>query len=235
VAKAGRPIQYAAAVLTGQGDTLESIAPCFNSDRARIKKQRLKKQIDSWVLESSEFSSCTTGDEVFSIVDDILSRINRILAVYCSFTPELSAECISWINAEGESLRTIRGAIPTDIISSKGMAELKGMSGTQPLGSAVLEGMTRDSAVEEALSLHGEGGLSWSQVYDIIDFVGGIDGIAKAGYANKEKTGIIRRTANHHRHLGNSKNFPLPPNPPTLDKASEFARSLLKIWISSRL
>lgn len=37
-------IRYAAAVLTGQDDVLASIAPCFDSDSARIKKQRLKKK-----------------------------------------------------------------------------------------------------------------------------------------------------------------------------------------------
>jgi hypothetical protein len=109
------------------------------------------------------------------------------------------------------------------------------MSGTQPLGSAVFEVMLRDSALKEAFSLHGDGGLSWSQVYDIIEFLGGADRIDRAGYANRKKTSVVRRTANYYRHLGNPKKYPLPPNPPTLDEASEFARSLLKRWIFSRL
>jgi hypothetical protein len=121
------------------------------------------------------------------------------------------------------------------VVSSKGLAKLKGISGKQPLGSAVFEIMIRDSAVKEAFSLHGEGGLSWSQVYDIIEFLGGADRIDKAGYAKKRQTSVVRRTANYHRHLGNPKKYPLPPNPPTLPEASEFARSLLKGWISSRL
>jgi hypothetical protein len=235
VPKRSLPIQYAAAVLKGQDDTLASIAPSFKSDKARIRKQQLKKQEDSWVLESSEFAPCTTGEEVLPVADDIVSRINRILALYCSFTPSLSVECISWTSAEGELLRTVRGSISTDIVSSKGLAELKGVCGTQPLGSAVFEAMAQDSAVEEGLSLHGDSGLSWSQIYDIIDFVGGIDHIAEARYATKEKTGIVRRTANHYRHLGNPKEYPLPPKPPTLADASDFIRSLLKSWISSRI
>lgn len=219
----------------GQDDMLAYIGPCFDSNSARITKQKLKEQEESWVLESSEFAPCTTGDEVLTIADDIVSRINHILTLYCNFTPTLSVECISWISAEGVSLRTVRGSSSVNVVSSKGLSELKGMSGTQPLGSAVFEVMIRDSAVKEAFSLHGEDGLSWSQVYDIIEFLGGADRIDKAGYANKTKTSVVRRTANYHRHLGNPKKYPLPPNPPTLAKASEFARGLLKRWISSHL
>lgn len=235
VAKASLPIQYGGAVLTGQDDMLASIALCFDSDNARIKKQRIKKQEDNWVLESSKFASCTTGDEVFLIADDIVSRINHILALYCNFTPTFSVEYINWINAEGEPFRTHRDSVSVNVVSSKGQAELKGIKGTQPLGSAVFEVMTRDSGVEEAFSLHGDSELSWSQVYDIIEFVGGEAAITKAGYASGKQTRVVRRTANHHRHLGNPKNFSLPKNPPTLAEATEFARSLLKRWIASRL
>jgi hypothetical protein len=233
-AKASRPIKYAGAVLTGQDDMLASIALCFDSDYVRIKKQRIKKQEDSWVLESSTFAPCMTGEEVLLVADDNVSRINQILAVYADFTPTFSVEFINWIDAEGEPFRTLRDFASLNKVSSKGQAELKGMRGTRPLGSAVFEAMIRDSAVEEALSLHGDGGLSWSQVYDIIDFVGGVERIAKAGYADKKQTRVVRQTANHHRHLGSPRKYPLPPNPPTLAKATEFARSLMKWWICSR-
>src|ERR1039458_8296656 len=102
VAKASLPMQYAGAVLTGQDNMLASIAQCFDSDNARIKKQRIKKQEESWVLESSKFAPCTTGDEVFPVADDIVSRINRVLALYCNFTPTFSVEYINWISAEGK-------------------------------------------------------------------------------------------------------------------------------------
>lgn len=229
------PIRYAAAVLTGQDDALTSIAACFDSDRARIKKQRLKEKEDSWVLESSEFALCTTGTEVLAVADGIVDRINQILALYCNFTPILAVECISWINAQGESLRTVRGSISVNVTSSKGLADLKSLSGKQPLGSAVFEGMTRDSKVNEALTLHGDSGLTWSQVYDIIDFVGGVKGIVKAGYAGRKQASAVRQTANHYRHQGLKKKPALPPNPPTLPQGNEFARGLLKRWISSRL
>lgn len=209
---------------------LESVAPCFVGNGAGIKKHE-----EGWILESSEFASCTTGEQVFPIADDVVSRVNRILALYCGATATLSVEHIYWINAEGEPLRSIRGSIPVNVVSSKGLAELKSTGGTQPLGSAVFRAMILDSTVNEALTLHGESGLSWSHVYDIIEFFDGADGIAKAGYANSGQTRTVRQTANHYRHLGSPRRYPLPSNPPTLLEASDFARSLLKRWISSRL
>jgi len=115
---------------------LESVAPCFVSNNARIKKDE-----EGWILESSEFASCTTGEQVFPIADDIVSRVHRILALYCGATDTLSVEHIYWINAEGEPLRSIRGSMPVNVVSSKGLAELKSMSGTLPLGSTVFQAM----------------------------------------------------------------------------------------------
>jgi hypothetical protein len=228
-------IRYAAAVLTGQEDVLASIALCFDTDSARIKKQRLKEKEDSWVLESSEFAVCTTGNEVLAVADDIVSRIHQILALYCNYTPALSVDCIIWINAKGESLRTVRCSVSVNVVSSKGLAELKSASGTQPLGSAVFEAMTRDVKINEGLTLHGDSGLNWSQVYDIIDLIGGVKGIVKAGYAARKRASAFRQTANHFRHQGLIKKPPLPADPPTLAQANEFARCLLKRWIASRL
>jgi hypothetical protein len=57
-------IRYAAAVLKGQANMLESVAPCFVSNSARIRKHE-----EGWMLEWSEFASCTTGEQVFPIAD----------------------------------------------------------------------------------------------------------------------------------------------------------------------
>jgi hypothetical protein len=196
-----RPIQYAAAVLKGPHHTLEWLAPCFVSDDARIKKCE-----EDWILESSEFALCTTGEQVFPIADDIVSRVHSILSLYCGATSSIfSVEHIYWINSKGEPLRSIRGSIVHDILSSNGAAELKTLIDTRPLASAVFQTMIVDSAVNEALSLHGESGLSWSQVYDIIEFLGGEAGIEEYGYAKRKDTRNVRRTANHYRHLGSKK------------------------------
>lgn len=213
---------------------MEHVASCFASDGARVKKQQEPK-FSMWILESSEFASCTTGEQVFPIADEIVSRIHRILALYCGTTPMLSVAYISWINAEGEPKRNIRGISTLNVISSKEFAELKEMSGAQPLGSAVFQAIVLDPAVKEALILHGDDALGWPQIYDIIEFLGGVAGVVKAGYATDKQTRSVKQTANHYRHLGSPKKNPLPPTPSTLAQAGAFARGLLKLWIASRL
>jgi hypothetical protein len=225
-----QPIRYAAAVLKGQVNMLESIAVCFVSDDARVRKHE-----ENWILESSEFASCTTGEQVFPIADNIVSRLQRILALYCGAYEVLSVAHIAWVNAAGEKLRSIRSVLPINVFSSTGITELETMRGTQPLGSAVFQASVLNTTVSEALALHGESGLSWSQVYDIIEFLGGAEGIAKAGYADKKQTRTVRQTANHYRHLGNVRKYPLPSNPPALAAATEFSRNLLKRFLCSQL
>jgi hypothetical protein len=214
----------------GQHHVLESVAACFDSDDAKIRKQE-----EDWVLESSAFASCVDGEQVFPIADDLVSRMHQVLSVYCGATETLSVGHIYWVDAEGKKLRTIRGALPVNVISSKGLAELKTRRGAQPLGSAVLNAMINDATVKEGLALHGSDGLSWSQVYDIIEFLGGEAGIDKAGYATRKHTRFVRQAANHYRHLGSPKIYLLPTNPPTLADAGAFASNLLKQYISSRL
>ena len=60
---------------------MDWLAPCFVSDDARIKKCE-----EGWILESSEFASCTSGGQVFPIAENIVSRIHRILSLYCGVT-----------------------------------------------------------------------------------------------------------------------------------------------------
>ena len=223
-------IRYAAAVLEGPDQILEFVAECFVGHDARVRKHE-----SDWILESSTFEVCTSGEQIFPMADDIVSRLHRVMALYCGTTQVMSVSYIFWINAAGEKMRSIRAVLPINVTSSAGMAELKSMRGMQPLGTGVLQTSLHDEMIREALTLHGESKLSWSQIYDIIELFGGVDGIAKAGRAGKRHTRIIRQTANHYRHLGGPKKNPLPSNPPTLTEATDFVRSLLKQYISSRL
>ncbi len=95
--------------------------------------------------------------------------------------------------------------------------------------------MASDEKIAEASALVGHEELTWGRVYDIIEFLGGAKGVAKAGFASVTKTGRMKRTANHYRHLGDPTQYKLPPDPPTLPDAVLFATRLLKLWIDERL
>jgi hypothetical protein len=64
-------------------------------------------------------------------------------------------------------------------------------------------------------------------LYDIIEFLGGPEQIEQSGLGTRKEARLLRQTANTHRHLGSLKPAPLPHNPPTLAKASLFAKHAL--------
>jgi hypothetical protein len=109
------------------------------------------------------------------------------------------------------------------------------MSGTQPLGSAVFQAMTLDATVNEVLSLHGENGLSWSQVYDMIEFLGGVDGIVKAGCAEQKADPYCSVNDESLQTSRQPKELLAAVESTRLAEASEFARTLLRRYLSSRL
>jgi hypothetical protein len=109
------------------------------------------------------------------------------------------------------------------------------VTGHQPVGSTILQKTVTDEAIKEALNLRGYQEMGWSQIYDVIEFLGGAEEIERAGWSAKRRTRKIRQTANHFRHLGTVKDYPLPAKPPTINEARRFAVGLLKGWMASRI
>lgn len=216
--------------LKGLPHVLEGVAPCFASEEARIRKLEI-----GWVLESSAFDHCVAAADVFPIADRILSRICRILALYSFLYSPFEAPTVWKLNSQGKPFRNaVRVSTPVRVYSSKGLAELSAPQGSQPLGSALMQLVTRDLLVAEMLDLVGDEELSWSKIYDIIEFLGGVKEIAKAGFAETKATKRIRQTANHYRHVGSRNRHPLPSDAPTIQKACAFVADLVKQWIASR-
>ena len=220
-----------AAMLRGQRPVIESIAPCFTSSEARIRV--LDKH---WILESSRFSNCSSIDEAFRIADRLVIQIQGVLGVYLGLHSSISVSSILTLDPNGRAVhQRLRELIVINVYSAHGLRELSDLSKSKPMGSALLALSAYDSAVEEALKLVGERGLGWSQIYDIIEFLGGENAISSSGFSTRSQTRLVRRTANYYRHLGRKARDPLPTNPPTLAEAQIFAAGLLKRWLGARL
>ncbi len=219
------------AVLQGQPHVLPWVAGCFLGERLRITRLG-----ERWVLESPEFDSCKEPPDVFPIADALVSRIHRILALYCHLDTPLWVQGIQGFDAEGRpSKSSIRATTSVEVCSSKGIAELSDLKANRSFGDEILELAATDPAVMEALNLRGEKPVGWSHVYDAIEFCGGVESARKLTSASRKRVREIKQTANHYRHLGSPKKYPLPTTPPSSDDAATFARDLLKKWIFSRL
>jgi hypothetical protein len=219
------------AVLKGQAGVFANIASYFSGDAARIGKL----DDNTWVLESVAFNSCTDADDVFPIADALLRPINCLLALYAHLLSPLAVTAIQAFNAQDvPTHRRIRTSATINVYSAQGIGELSSPRGTASLGSVLAQKATVDGAVREALNLRGDQEMAWSQIYDIIEFLGGPDEIRPRWVGEKEAAREIRQTANHFRHLGSTKNYPLQVTPPTINEARAFADELLKRWIASR-
>lgn len=104
------------------------------------------------------------------------------------------------------------------------------------LGSAFVGAAWKDKKLEEALALIGDGeDMQWPQLYNILEFLGGENTIVNKKWATRPQIRRLRQTANHHRHLGSPKEYPLPAKPPSRDEARSMVLGLLKKWIAGQL
>jgi hypothetical protein len=218
--------------LKGSEPLLEDVASCYQGDFARIKRVG-----DEWFLESSAFDACTAGLEVFPIADKILRLIHRVTAVYAKLFSPFEIGYVECFSDAGDYVnRALRTSQRVQIYSAEGINKLQERRGERSLGCALVEAAWGDKKLEEALGLIGDGeDLQWSQLYNILEFLGGADTIVKKKWATREQLIKCRQTANHYRHLGSPKQYPLPPNPPSWGVTRTLVLGILTKWISDKL
>ena len=216
-----------AAALKGEKNVLEDIAPCFNTALSTIRRRD-----DEWIMESSNFEQCQSVEEAYTVANALLRQINQVLYLYLRLVSPFSISSIMVFDGYILVRRRMWAIIDFNAYGSA----IKTLSPTASgsLATDVLSLAASDPAVREALSLVGHEALTWSRIYDIIEFLHGPSLIAESGLASKKKTTRVKQTANHYRHLGNPQNYKLPSNPPTLRAASLFAFDILQKWIAQK-
>lgn len=216
--------------LKGQSHVIESVAPCFVGGFAQIRKLG-----NVWALESSEFDSCTKVDEIVAVATRLIQIIHRVLALYARLASPFELGSVYVLDESGAIVRSVlRATAQIRVYLSAGLHELSVSNNAQSLGTRLVRRAFSEEELLEALAIVGEDDIKWSQIYDIIEFLGGCREIAKRNWATAREVDRFRRTANHYRHLGNPGRNPLPPNPPTLAESCTFAVNLLKQWIAKR-
>ena len=187
----------------------ENVSSCYQSDFAKISKIG-----DYWFLESSAFDGCATGLEVLPIAAQILRLIHHVTAIYSGLFAPFETGFVECFSDAGVYInRTIHGTQRVQIYSGEGIKELREPWGKSTLGSAFVGAAWKDKKLEEALALIGDGeDMQWPQIYNILEFLGE-DNIVKKKWATRPQMQRLRRTANHHRHLGSPKKYPCLRNP----------------------
>jgi hypothetical protein len=216
------------AELDGDPHVIENVSICMQGAEARFRKIG-----NQWVLESTAFNRCSNRVEAFRIADDFISNINSILAIYLGLQQACSVRSIMWLNDRGIPFRrSLREHVTLYTYLAPRKSELTTVVGDETLGSAITHLACTNAALRECLYLIRGQTLHWSQIYDVIEYLGGAAQIGAAGFATKANTARVRQTANHYRHLGSKKNYPLPKNSPSLEQARKFTCEILKKWIA---
>jgi hypothetical protein len=210
---------YAAAIKSAghaPKNLIEGIAPSFASAIATIRRRE-----SEWILESSSFEPYESDEQLYGAANRLVSQIHSVLALYMGLHGQpLSVYALLRLADDDRFIARRRYTTFTiDIFRPANQVLNPTASGS--LATVALSRAATGPKILEALSLVGHDALTWGRIYDIIEFLG-------------VKRHIIKRTANHYRHSGNPRNFPLPKNPPTLAEASLFATDSLKAWISRR-
>jgi hypothetical protein len=219
------------AVVESSTAVLEHYIDCFNSDICRITKLDGK-----WALSSSAFDACSSPAKVFPLADAMLFSIRRILSLYNGLSSPVTVSFIEGLDENGRRVSTtIREQIIVNIVSQTASAELSVLVGGNPLGAVILEALPDDIMMREALQLYQDLENRWSDIYDIIEFLGGPEYVERVGVGTRKECRRIRQTANYFRHLGSPRAYLLPPNPPTANEAAQFAKRSLRRWIELRL
>ena len=158
------------------------------------------------------------------------------MSLYRGLSYRPTVKFIQCLDAGGQPCgNLVRASLTVMITSPTAMAELTKPIKGKPLATAIFESMVKDTKISEALKLYQDVENRWGDVYDIIEFLGGPNLISKSGLDSMKEAKLVKQTANHYRHQGAHKQYPLSPNPPTLGKASLFAKKVLSLWIESRL
>jgi hypothetical protein len=215
--------------LKGRTATLANVAPCFQGNLVRVEKIG-----DTWFLRSSEFEKCKDTNEVFKVADRLLTLINRVSMLHMHLIAPFELGYVQAFNDSGNpTSRGLQASYSINVYSHAGCEELKKVTKGESFGSEIVSTAFTKPAVQAALSLVGDTETQWPQIYDIIEYLGGADVVAKKHWASRQTVRVCRQTANHYRHLGSPKNNPLPPNPPTIGQARTLVFDLLKKWMAS--
>lgn len=215
--------------LDGDPHVIENVSTCMQGAEARFRKIG-----NQWVLESTALDRCSAKEEAFRIADDLISNINSILAIYLGLPKACSVGSILWLNNRGIPFRrSLREYMMLHTYLAPRKSELTTVVGDETLGSALTRRAGTNATLRECLSLIRGQTLHWSQIYDVIEYLGGAAQIGAAGFSTKANTARVRQTANHYRHLGSKKKYPLPKNSPSLEQARKFTCEILKKWIAS--
>ena len=223
--------------LKGERFDLEDFPKLLRSPEVRVVEEN-----GSFYLESSEFNSMTSSEEVRERGRALINLINVVAKFNRDNFMGISEDAIIRVEDDGkrhgyiflEEAITIRTKVSAQltVIAADGSEKVA----TQPSAlESLLEVTQKHNVVAKALSFYRDD--TWNSLYNayetIRDDVGGKQQIIKNGWAINSDINRFTQTAQPYRHAV-SKKYKPPAQPMTLLEARVLIKTIISRWISSK-
>ena len=224
--------------LKGERFDLENFPKLLCSLEVRVVEEN-----GSFYLESSEFNSLTSAEEVRERGRELIKIINGAAKLKQDNFLGISEDAIIRVGDDGnrhgylflEEAITIRTRVKVSAQSTVITADGSEKVATQPSALESLIGVAQKyNVVADALDFYRDG--TWSSLYNAYEIirgdVGGEHQIIKNGWTVKSDVRRFRQTAQPYRHA--SKKYKPPAQPMTLLEARQLIKAILSRWVSSK-
>lgn len=231
--------------LKGERFDLEDFPKLLRSPEVKVVEED-----GSFYLESSEFNSLTSAEEVRERGRALIKLINRVTKFNRDNFLGISEDAIIRVEDDGkrhgylflEEAVTIRTRVKVSaqvtVIAADGSEKVT----TQPSAlESLIEVAQKYNVVADALGFYRDG--TWSSLYKayeiIRDDVGGKHQIIKNGWSADSYINRFTQTAQSRAALGDSarhasKKYIPPAQPMTLVEARVLIKTILSRWVSSK-
>lgn len=189
-------------------------------------------------LSGSAFDGLSDIDAVRARAEEVCRHLEAILQLYVGLADQFRPGNVLQLSSTGTPRRrNLTASLEARVISSRGLASLTAADHQgSTLTSRILRLAGRDSLVAQVFYIVSYRDISWYEIYDLLDVMGGVDRIVKRRWATRRELSDIRQTANHYRHRGNQRaKHKLPSNPPSLSNSRAVVQQLVERWLAERL
>lgn len=228
------------------GDVFDlcELVKSINNDEMRITKRD-----EYFFVESILFNNLATDKEVFTVASDILAVLTG--ATRLSLGGRIPLQIVNVVKVREDGNRSIflsvtdtfsdmRDSVGLEIQRSDGSIEIVNAADNVP---DWIYTARMNPNVAKALRLRGTSKRKWVDLYRLFEViegdVGGIDTIAREGWATKNSIKRFKHTANSPGAIGDSarhgKESTNPPSDPmSIGEAVSFVDSILHNWLRSK-
>jgi len=221
--------------LKGERFDLEDLPNQLCSPEVRIIEEN-----GSFYLESGEFNSLTSAEEVRERGRELIKLINGVTKFNRDNFLGISEDAVIRVEDDGkqkgylfmEEALKICDNQKFPVIATDGSEKITTQSSTL---ESLLEVAQKHNVVADALSFYRDG--TWNSLYKAYETirgdVGGKHQIIKNGWAVNSDINRFTQTAQPYRHAA-SKKYKSPAQPTTLLEARALTKTIISRWISSK-